>query len=385
MGYGGRGKGYRKKSGREETYANPFDDIEQVEDELGSPAPDPMESVVATQLQKDDEKQENVLRPKRLMDFLGQPDVKKNLAVYIQAAKQRGEALDHVFLFGPPGLGKTTLASIIANEMGVSFKSTTAPALDKPKDLAGILTNMDEGAVFFIDEIHRLKPAIAEMLYKAMEDFQIDWVIGQGPAARTMTVPIQKFTLIAATTKAGGVSQPLIDRFGINLHLEYYTDEELSSIVTRSAKLLGIQIEKDATLKLAHCSRGTPRVANRLIKRIRDYATVENHGIITKDIVDTSLKRMGIDERGLDKQDRRILRTMIENYQGGPVGLDTLSIAVGEPSETMEDYYEPYLIQKGYLQRTPRGRVATVKAYELFGLKRQGGEGKSNADQGILF
>ena len=329
---------------------------------------------------QEEDKQENILRPKYLEDFQGQQSIKDNLSVFIQAARSRGDALDHTFIVGPPGLGKTTLASIIANEMHSEIRMTSAPALDKPKDLAGILTNVAENSVFFIDEIHRLKPALEEMLYIAMEDFEIDWVIGQGPAARTMRVPLPHFTLIGATTKAGSVSSPLASRFGINIHIDFYTPEELSTIIARSARILETKITPDAVMALARCSRGTPRIANRLLRRLRDFASVLGDGTITASIVREGLGRLGIDENGLEKMDRTILKTIIEFYDGGPVGADTLSISVGEAVESLEDYYEPYLIQQGYLKRTQRGRCVTEKAYELIGDARRG-----NADQGLLF
>jgi Holliday junction DNA helicase RuvB len=339
-------------------------------------------SVVSTSFQQETDVQENILRPKMLCDFQGQQQLKDNLSVFVRAARERQEPLDHTFLIGPPGLGKTTLASIIANEMGSEIRMTSAPALDKPKDLAGILTNVTEGSVFFIDEIHRLKPALEEMLYIAMEDFEIDWVIGQGPAARTMRIPLPRFTLVGATTKAGSVSSPLSSRFGITCHIEFYTEKELASIIERSAQIMDIPISDDAIRLLSCCSRGTPRIANRLLKRLRDFATVLGDGNITTEIVHQGMERLGIDLNGLERQDRNILRTIIEFYDGGPVGAETLSISVGEAIESLEDFYEPYLIQKGYLKRTPRGRVTTRKAYELLGLA----DGrKKDEDQGILF
>ena len=330
---------------------------------------------------QEEDKQENILRPKYLADFQGQQSIKDNLSVFIQAARNRGDSLDHTFIVGPPGLGKTTLASIIANEMHSEIRMTSAPALDKPKDLAGILTNVAENSVFFIDEIHRLKPALEEMLYIAMEDFEIDWVIGQGPAARTMRVPLPHFTLIGATTKAGSVSSPLSSRFGINIHIDFYSPEELSTIIARSARILETEITPDAVLALAKCSRGTPRIANRLLRRLRDFASILGNGVITEPIVREGLRRLGIDENGLEKMDRTILKTIIDFYDGGPVGADTLSISVGEAVESLEDYYEPYLIQQGYLKRTQRGRCVTDKAYALLGISGRRG----HADQGLLF
>jgi holliday junction DNA helicase RuvB len=325
---------------------------------------------------------ENILRPKLLQDFLGQEALKQNLSVFIQAARDRADTLDHMFISGPPGLGKTTLASIIANEMHTEIKMTSAPALEKPKDLAGILTTIKEGSIFFIDEIHRLRPVMEEMLYIAMEDFEIDWIIGQGPAARTIRIPIPNFTLIGATTKAGQVASPLYTRFGITTRIGFYPQDELAGIIRRSAQILDTRIEPDAVMQLAGAARGTPRIANRLLKRLRDYAEVLGDGIITADIISIGLDRLGIDRQGLEEQDRNILRAVINFYGGGPVGAETLAISIGEAIESLEDFYEPYLIQKGYLKRTPRGRVATQSAYDLLKLRK--GD-TSNENQGLLF
>ena len=309
-----------------------------------------------------------VLRPKQLMEFQGQEKIKENLSIFIQAAKEREEALDHIFLIGPPGLGKTTLAHIVANELGVEFKVTGAPALEKPKDLAGILTTLTPRSLFFIDEIHRLKPAIEEMLYIAMEDYELDWVVGQGPGARTVRIPLPSFTLAGATTRAGMVSSPLISRFGIVQRFEFYTFEELSSIIIRSSKILKIAIASDAAYHLASCSRGTPRIANRLLRRMRDFAQIAGKNEIDLQTVQTGLESLNIDKLGLENYDRQILKAIIENYSGGPVGAETLAISIGEAQDTLEDYYEPYLIQAGLLQRTPRGRIVTDKAYRVLGL-----------------
>ncbi|MDD4082078.1 MAG: Holliday junction branch migration DNA helicase RuvB [Sphaerochaetaceae bacterium] len=340
-----------------------------------------MNSLMSNTYQNLEDEQEASLRPSFLSDFQGQKRVKENLTIFIQAAKKRKEALDHVFLIGPPGLGKTTLAGIISKEMEAEIKMTSAPALDKPKDLAGILTNITENSIFFIDEIHRLKPVLEEMLYIAMEDFEIDWVIGQGPSARTMRVPIPKFTLVGATTKAGMVSSPLLTRFGITCRLEFYQDEDLQKIIKRSAVILDTTIDEDAIITLSKCSRGTPRIANRLLRRMRDFADIKGNGRITDEIVKASISKLGIDLNGLEMQDRNILRTIIDYYDGGPVGAETLSISVGEAIESLEDFYEPYLIQKGYLKRTPRGRMVTKKAYELLNLQK----GNNNVSQGLLF
>lgn len=330
--------------------------------------------------QKDDH--ELSLRPQFLADFIGQEKMKGNLLVFIEAAKQRNEALDHVFLSGPPGLGKTTLAGIMAHEMGVDIKVTSAPALDKPKDLAGLLTTISEKTVFFIDEVHRLKPAIEEMLYIAMEDFELDWIIGQGPSARSIRIPLPPFTLIGATTKAGQVAGPLVSRFGIPVRMNFYAIDEVERIILRSSKILDVEIDKKAIKLLASCSRGTPRVANRLLRRMRDFAQIEGDGTIRLVTVQEGIDRLGIDSMGLEEHDREILRVIIENYGGGPVGADTLSISIGEGIESLEDFYEPYLIQCGMIQRTPRGRVATPSAYKHLGLQI---DTKRNEDQKFLF
>ncbi len=322
---------------------------------------------------------ENRLRPQRLDQFQGQAELKRNLGVFVEAARGREEALDHVFLSGPPGLGKTTLASILAHEMGSEFKVTAAPALEKPKDLAGILTTLSEGSVFLIDEIHRLKPAIEEMLYIAMEDYELDWIIGQGPSARTIRIPLPPFTLVGATTKAGLVAAPLYSRFGITVRIDYYSLVDLGSIIRRSAAILEVDVDEDTVELLARCARGTPRVANRILRRMRDFAQVLGSGTITAAIVNEGMQRLRIDPEGLEEHDREILRTVITTYGGGPVGAETLAISVGEAIDTLEDFYEPYLIQRGYLKRTPRGRVATPRAYEHLGLELP------HEDGGLLF
>lgn len=329
----------------------------------------------------DDGDNELSLRPRALDEFLGQRELKKNLSVFIAAAREREEPLDHLFLIGPPGLGKTTLAQISARELGADFKVTSAPALDKPKDLAGILSTITPRTVFFIDEVHRLKPAIEEMLYIAMEDFELDWVIGQGAAARTVRIPIPPFTLVGATTKAGMVSAPLISRFGIILRFNFYSIDELSSIINRSAGILGAKVDADAAALMASCSRGTPRVANRVLRRMRDFAQVDGEESITLRVVKDGLARLGIDSLGLEKYDREILLSIINNFGGGPVGANTLAISIGEAQDTLEDYYEPYLIQMGLLARTPQGRVVTEKAYKHLGIEA----GRANAQDGLPF
>lgn len=376
--------------------------------------------LMRAEIAHDEDEREGNLRPKLLSEFKGQPLIRENLSVFIEAARARKEALDHLFLIGPPGLGKTTLAQITANELGVDFKVTSAPALDKPKDLAGILSTITERTVFFIDEIHRLKPAIEEMLYIAMEDYELDWIIGQGPTARTVRIPIPPFTLVGATTKAGTVSSPLISRFGIVERFSFYPREELASIVCRSASILGVAIDEDAALLIADCSRGTPRVANRVLRRMRDFALFyegrsKNGAIgvqsgaqgaengartfgdspiaemhtrptgemphITMSVVKSGLNKLQIDSLGLERYDREILLSIIQKFGGGPVGAATLAISIGETLDTLEDYYEPYLIQCGLIQRTPRGRIVTEKAYEHLGIKGR----QTSADERLLF
>lgn len=312
------------------------------------------------------------LRPKYFNEYIGQREAKDNLNIYIQATKQRGEALDHVLLYGPPGLGKTTLAGIIANELGVNFRITSGPAIEKAGDLAAILTNLDEHDVLFIDEIHRLSRSVEEVLYSAMEDYALDIIIGKGPSARSVRIDLPKFTLVGATTRAGALAAPLRDRFGIVSRLEYYKQEELEFIVTRVADILTIGIEQAGASEIARRSRGTPRIANRLLKRVRDFAQVVGNGVITADIADEALKRLHVDKMGLDRIDRRVLKCIIENYDGGPVGIETIAAAVSEERDTIEDVYEPYLMQLGFLGRTPRGRVATKLAYDHLGISQTG-------------
>ncbi|MCL2495304.1 MAG: Holliday junction branch migration DNA helicase RuvB [Oscillospiraceae bacterium] len=327
------------------------------------------ERITTPELTQQDDEIELSLRPKYLREYIGQEKAKENLAVFIAAARQRGEALDHVLLYGPPGLGKTTLAGIVANEMGVNFRVTSGPAIEKPGDLAALLTNLNEGDVLFIDEIHRLSRAVEEVLYPAMEDYVLDIIIGKGPSARSIRLDLPHFTLVGATTRAGQLSAPLRDRFGCIFRLELYTPAQLGLIVTRSAGILGIAADPDGALELASRSRGTPRIANRLLKRARDFAQVVGNGSITLQSAQTALRNMDIDELGLDLIDRRLLHVMITQYNGGPVGLETLAAAVGEESVTIEDVYEPYLMQIGFLGRTPRGRIATPMAYAHLGMR----------------
>ena len=307
---------------------------------------------------------ETSLRPKTLKEYIGQEKAKQNLSIFIEAARRRTEALDHVLLHGPPGLGKTTLAGIIAQEMGVNIRITSGPAIEKPGDLAALLTNLSENDILFVDEIHRLNRAVEEILYPAMEDYAIDIIIGKGPSANSIRLDLPKFTLIGATTRAGSLSAPLRDRFGVTLRLELYTPEELQEIVKRSAGILDVAIEPDGAMEIAKRSRGTPRIANRMLRRVRDFAQVVADGVITKDVADKALLALEVDALGLDNVDRRMLRAIIESYGGGPVGLDTLAATIGEESVTLEDVYEPYLMQLGFLTRTPRGRCVTRKAYE---------------------
>ena len=325
------------------------------------------ERILTTQLNEEEKTYEASLRPTSLAEYIGQTKLKENLTIYIQAARNRGDVLDHVIFYGPPGLGKTTLAHIIARELGVNIKATSGPALEHPGDLAAILSNLSERDVFFIDEIHRLHPTVEEILYPAMEDFQLDLVIGQGPSARSVKLTLPRFTLIGATTRAGLLTSPLRERFGVINRLDFYRLQELEEIVNRSARILGIEVDAAGAKEIARRARGTPRIANRLLKRVRDFAQVKADGRITIDVAREALGRMEIDEQGFDFMDRKLLLTIIEKFSGGPVGVETLAAAVSEEKDTIEDVYEPFLIQGGYIDRTPRGRQATPLAYQHFG------------------
>ena len=342
--------------------------------------------IVSTDYSPEDSDIDSSLRPKALGDYIGQDKAKENLKVYIEAAKMRGESLDHVLLYGPPGLGKTTLSNIIANELGVNIRITSGPAIEKQGDLAALLTNLNEGDVLFIDEIHRLSRSVEEILYPAMEDYALDIIIGKGPAARSIRIDLPKFTLIGATTRAGQLTTPLRDRFGVLLKLELYTPEELAQIVRRSAGILGIAITDDGSYEIASRSRGTPRIANRLLKRVRDFAMVSGKDTIDSEIAGYALNKLEIDELGLDNTDRRMMEAIIKFYDGGPVGLDTLAATIGEEAVTIEDVYEPYLMQLGFLSRTPRGRCVTKLAYEHLGIRSAPPAGKGGvANQVSLF
>ena len=332
---------------------------------------DDNERIITGEQIVEDAEIETGLRPRRLDEYIGQEQVKQNMKVYIQAALDRHEALDHVLLYGPPGLGKTTLAGIIANEMGVNIRITSGPAIEKAGDLAALLTNLSQHDILFIDEIHRLSRSVEEILYPAMEDYALDIIIGKGPSAKSIRLDLTKFTLIGATTRAGLLTAPLRDRFGVINRLELYEPEELKSIVVRSAQLLNVDIDENGAAEIAARSRGTPRIANRLLKRVRDFAQIENDGHITREITDKALRAMEVDKSGLDKIDTRMLMTIIKNFGGGPVGLETLAATIGEDSTTIEDVYEPYLLQKGFIIKTPKGRMATETAYKHFGITRE--------------
>lgn len=327
--------------------------------------------LIAPQAQKEEESLDRAIRPKYLDEYIGQPQVREQMKIFIQAAKQRSDALDHVLIFGPPGLGKTTLANIVANEMNVNLRTTSGPVLEKAGDLAAMLTNLEPNDVLFIDEIHRLSPVVEEILYPAMEDYQLDIMIGEGPAARSIKIDLPPFTLVGATTRAGSLTSPLRDRFGIVQRLEFYRVEDLEYIVSRSAKFLGLDLSKEGAFLIAKRSRGTPRIANRLLRRVRDYADVKSKGVIDERIATQALDMLDVDNEGFDYMDRKLLLAIIEKFMGGPVGLDNIAAAIGEERETIEDVLEPFLIQQGYIQRTPRGRIATPHAYRHFGIVQE--------------